>query len=81
MTEELQTAIEALNELKDDNTVPRNVKHRVEVAIATLSQETEVSIKVNKALSEMEELADDVNMQPYTRMQIFNVVSLLETVK
>ena len=34
--------------------------------------------KINKALHELEEVAEDTNMQPYTRTQIWNVVSLLE---
>ncbi len=73
--------IEALRELKEDHTVPKNIKAKIEFMISLLNEDTEDSIKVDKALHEMETITEDCNMQPYTRTQIFNVVSLLETVK
>ena len=45
-----------------------------------LQEKTEVSIKVSRALHELESIAEDNNMQSYTRMQIFNIVSALEMV-
>ena len=73
--------IDALNELKDDNTVPKNVKARLENMIVVLQEKTEASIRVSRVMHEIEEIAEDANMQPFTRTQIFNVVSLLEMVK
>ena len=73
--------IDALNELKDDNTVPKNVKARLENMIIVLQEKTEASIRVSRVMHEIEEIAEDANMQPFTRTQIFNVVSLLEMVK
>ncbi len=81
MEDGMVSAIDALNELRDDNTVPKNVKIKIESIIGLLNEKTETSIKVNKALHEMEEISEDINMQSYTRTQLFNVVSLLETVK
>ena len=72
--------IQALEELEQDNTVPRNVKIKVANTIKLLRDESEKSIKISKALHELEELSEDVNVQPYTRSQIFNIVSLLEVV-
>jgi hypothetical protein len=72
--------IQALEELEQDNTVPRNVKMKVANTIKLLREESEKSIKISKAMHELEELSEDVNVQPYTRSQIFNIVSLLEVV-
>ena len=46
-----------------------------------LNGETETQIKVSKALNELEEIADDVNLKSYTRTQVWNVVSALEKIK
>lgn len=69
-----------LKDILEDATVPRNVKENIEKIIKTLEEEGEISIKVNKALNYLDEIADDVNMQSYTRTQIWNIVSLLEKI-
>ena len=74
----MQDIIGTLDELKGDSVVPRNIKTRVINIIDNLRGETEVSIKINKALSELDEIADDPNLQAYTRTQIWNIVSMLE---
>ncbi len=73
--------IDALKELQEDSTVPKNIKAKMGFMINLLSEDAEDCIKVDKALHEMETITEDCNMQPYTRTQIFNVVSLLEMVK
>lgn len=76
---EIQGIIEALTELNEDMTVPKNVKTRVAHAIEALKEDVEVSIKVDKAIQELDEISNDTNIQSYTRTQIWNVVSLLES--
>ena len=70
-----------LNELKEDAAVPKNVKLKIEKVIGILKKNSEVTIKVSKALNELEEVADDVNLESYTRAQIWNVISALEKIK
>ncbi len=70
--------IDALNELREDNTVPKNIKAKFENMITLLKEDTEDSIKISRVMHEIEGITEDSNMQPYTRTQIFNVVSLLE---
>jgi len=71
----------ALEELRDDNTVPKNVRLKIEKVIDVLNNKMERSIKVSKVLNELEEVADDVNLQSYTRTQVWNVISVLEKIK
>lgn len=79
MGEEVLTEVKAaLAEMLEDTTVPKNVKEKVHNSLQFLNHDIELSIKVNKVLSELEELSDDINMQAYTRTQIWNIVSLLE---
>jgi uncharacterized protein (UPF0147 family) len=75
---DLSEIFNALGELGEDATVPRNVKSKIEEVQKILKNDTDVSIRVNKALNELEEISNDTNIQPYTRTQIWNVISLLE---
>ncbi|MFH1316602.1 MAG: UPF0147 family protein [Candidatus Woesearchaeota archaeon] len=76
----IKDIIVCLCELNDDNSVPRNVKMKVAGAIKMLEDTGEVSIRVNKALHQLDEIAEDSNMEPFTRTQIWNVVSQLERI-
>ena len=70
--------ISNLSEIHDDSTVPRNVRSQVLGIINTLREDKELSMKVNKTLNDLDQIANDVNLQSYTRTQIWNVMSLLE---
>ena len=75
---EVVAVINSLNEIHADSAVPRNVRVRIESIVYTLKNELELSTKVNKSLNELDEIAGDVNLQAYTRTQVWNVMSLLE---
>jgi len=71
--------IEGLQEIANDVAVPRNVKEKLTLIIGTLKNtEEEFLMRKDKALSELDEIVEDTNIQPYTRTQIWNVVSALE---
>ena len=75
---EVYVVVNSLNEIHSDATVPRNVRTRIESIVKTLNESTELPIKINRALNELDELASDVNLQSYTRTQLWNVMSVLE---
>jgi len=74
----LKEVSKLLSELSEDTTLPKNVKIKITRTISVLKEEKEASIRIHRALNELGEIADDANIQPYTRTQIWNVVSLLE---
>jgi uncharacterized protein (UPF0147 family) len=76
----LNEVISALNELCEDNTVPRNIKIKLQGMIALLNDTNKNAVKVNKVLHDLDEINEDVNLQPYIRTQIWNLVSMLEKV-
>jgi len=78
---EIEIVISSLNEVQEDATVPRNVRLQIQSIIITLKANTELSIKINKALNELDEIANDVNLQSYTRTQIWNTMSVLEKLR
>ncbi|MBW2980536.1 UPF0147 family protein [Candidatus Woesearchaeota archaeon] len=75
---QVDQVIEFLSDLKEESGVPKNVKSKIQEIINSLHDRSDISIKINKALTNLEEIADDANMQSYTRTQIWNVISLLE---
>lgn len=79
MNEQLKEIAEVLQEVLKDETVPKNVRARIESAIAELQNNEDHNIAIHKALNELDELADNTNIEPYTRSQIWNIVSLLES--
>ena len=79
MDQELEEIISLLKELQDDSTVPKNVKAKLKDMEAELqSEEGELSLKINKILSDVEEIANDINIPMFVRNQIFSLTSMLE---
>jgi len=82
MTEEkIKEIINALSGLSNDLAVPKNIKNKINQMIEILEDDSDLSIRVNKVLNGLDEISDDTNMQAYTRIQILNIASLLETIQ
>jgi len=76
----INSAITTLNELKEETTTPKNIKEKIQNIISILQNtEDETSIKKSKALEILEQISNENNIQPFLRTQIWNVVSILET--
>ena len=73
----IQEIIFTLNELREDPTISKNIKEKVEKIISFLEQDE--NLGVDKAILEIEEMMENNNIPAYTRTQIWNVVSLLES--
>lgn len=78
--QEVQQVIMTLKELINDDSIPRNIKSKFQEMITILQQHDTLSIRINKVLSAMDEIADDTNIQPYTRTQIWGITSMLESI-
>jgi uncharacterized protein (UPF0147 family) len=78
MIDEFSGVVLVLSDLLEDNSVPRNVKLKIESIKKSLSEKKEEPLKVNKALDLLEEISNDSNIQMYTRTQIWNIISMLE---
>jgi uncharacterized protein (UPF0147 family) len=78
MTPKVEQAIEALQEIINDATVPRNIKEKLQHAVSELGNAANSSISIDKAMQQLEEAAEDTNLQSYTRTQIWGVASVLE---
>lgn len=69
-----------LTDLSNDRKVPRNVRSVISDAMRELKRtDDNLTAKVNTTISMLDEVSNDPNIQGYTRTQIWNVVSLLES--
>jgi len=79
MTTPVGDIIEDLKELEVDGAVPKNVKIKLQKTIEALQMDN-ISLGKDKAIQELDEVADDINLQPYTRTQVWNIISRLEKI-
>lgn len=79
--EKLSEIIEFLDAIKEEVTLPKNVKFKIDLAISSLSEESmEIPVKVNKSLQELGDILEDPNTPSHIRTQMWNVVSILESI-
>ena len=80
MNMQMAQLVENMKELYEDNTLPKNVRQKLNFIIELLEENGEVSMKISKAIHELEEIVEDRNLQAYSRTQLFNIISMLETI-
>ena len=67
--------------LLNDNSVPRNVKVALEDAKkALVQQDGSYSVRASTATYKIDEVSNDINLPPYARTVIWNILSLLESI-
>lgn len=67
--------------LLNDNSVPRNVKTALDEARKSLDQNASYSVRASTATYKIDEVSNDINLPPYARTVIWNILSMLESVK
>jgi uncharacterized protein (UPF0147 family) len=77
-----ENIIPLIQQIANDRTVPRNIRSKCEESVSILQDEhQEKAIKVNKVISNMDDVSNDPNIPMYTRTQIWNIVSILESLQ
>ena len=75
-------AMAVLNEVSQDTTTPRNIRKAAKDAMDMLqSEKYSLAVRAANAVSMLDEISQDPNMPPYTRVKLWNAVSLLEAIK
>jgi len=76
----LETIVNLLEEVAEDRTVPRNVRSVVQEAKVNLEDKSkDMDVRLNSVISNLDEITNDPNIPMYTRTQIWNIVSMLES--
>lgn len=77
---DLEPIIESLKNVSEDSSVPNNIRKDCKECIEILKEkDDDLSVKVNSCTSILDEVSNDANIPMYTRTQIWNIVSMLES--
>ncbi|MEM1602306.1 MAG: UPF0147 family protein [Candidatus Bathyarchaeia archaeon] len=80
--ERIKQALAILSQVSEDTTTPRNIRRTAKEAMNILqSTQYTLGVRASNAISVIDEILQDPNMPPYTRVRLWNVMSLLEGIK
>jgi uncharacterized protein (UPF0147 family) len=80
--EKTKQATFVLGQVSEDTTTPRNIRRAAKQSIEVLqSSEYSLAVRASNAVSILDEILQDPNMPPYTRVKLWNVMSFLEAIK
>jgi uncharacterized protein (UPF0147 family) len=75
-------AMNVLGMVSEDTTTPRNIRRAAKQSITSLQMTNDTpAVRAANAVSVLDEILQDPNMPPYTRVKLWNVMSLLEAIK
>lgn len=74
-------AVEMIEQIANDRSVPKNIRAAAEDALAALNDEGDVKVRISTAIGHLDDIINDPNMPMYTRTQIWNIVSMLEQMR
>jgi len=75
-------ALGVLGQVSEDTTTPRNIRRAAKEAIDALQVSGDSpAVRASNAISLLDDTLQDPNMPPYTRVKLWNVMSLLEAIK
>ena len=80
--ERIKEAMNVLGLVSEDTTTPRNIRRAAKQSIEALQlTENTPAVRASSAISILDDILQDPNMPPYTRVKLWNVMSLLEAIK
>lgn len=80
--ERIGQATVVLGQISEDTTTPRNIRRAAKESIGALQTgELTPAVRASNAVSLLDDILQDPNMPPYTRVKLWNVMSLLEAIK
>ena len=80
--ERIKQASVILGQISEDTTTPRNIRRAAKESMGALDlTEYTPAVRASNAIATLDEILQDPNMPPYTRVKLWNVMSLLEAIK
>ncbi len=80
--ERIEQAMVVLGQISEDTTTPRNIRRAAKDSMDALQMgELTHAVRASNAISMLDDILQDPNMPPYTRVKLWNVMSLLEAIK
>ncbi|MFH1107174.1 MAG: UPF0147 family protein [Candidatus Micrarchaeota archaeon] len=78
---ELEQIIQMLDVMVQDNSIPRNVRARLQEAQGKLKTGEEVDVAISSAVYALDEVSNDINLPMHARTMIWSLMSELEGLK
>jgi len=79
-TEELNKALNALQQVSESVLLPRSVKKSIKNIIADLQGgKGPLEIRIANAVSLLEEISEGANLPSFARVKLYDVISILES--
>jgi len=78
---EFNEAIEIMEEVLEDHSVPRNIRKSVEEAKEKVSKEKVGGVDFSNAIYLLDDISNDINIPSHIRTSIWTIISRLEGVK
>ena len=82
--EKIEQAKMLLTQISSDKSVPKNIRKAASEAYSAITEpreEDDIELRANEAISILDEISQDPNCPMYARTTIWNVLSVLETIK
>ena len=76
--DQLVDVVAVLSDMGADQNVPKNVRTQMQSLVAVLQSAKEHSVKVHDAMNMLDRVSTDINLESYTRTQIFSLIGTLE---
>lgn len=77
----IKQCVDVLTRIKDDDTVPRNIRRSADnVKNILLDTKESAAVRAASSISILDEISNDPNIPLHTRTLIWNIASQLETI-
>ncbi len=76
-----EKVIPLIEQIVNDRTVPRNIRAKCQESIEVLNDGGDTAVRISTVISNMDEVSNDPNIPMYTRTQVWNIVSILESMQ
>lgn len=77
----IKEIINFMDDLLDDTSVPKNIKRAITDAKNKLLTNEDSILRASSAIYYLESISEDINLPMHARTQIWQIVSVLETIK
>ncbi|MEW6748550.1 MAG: UPF0147 family protein [Candidatus Micrarchaeota archaeon] len=68
-----------IGDMVNDTSIPKNIRRALSEAKSRLESDEENNVKLSAAIYVIESIAEDINMPPHARTQIWAIISALES--
>jgi len=80
--ERIKQALVVLGQVSEDSTTPRNIRRAAKDSVSALqSGEFTPAVRASNVISILDDILQDPNMPAYTRVKMWNIMSLIEAIK